>query len=110
MSTRSNIKVFDELGSILLYKHHDGYPDGGPGMINFLTNFIKQSKGSADVMANLMLERTEVEASTALHGDIEFYYEVDVPAAKVTVYEVDMLDMSQTFLTSVVVIEKGVAN
>ncbi len=87
MSTRSNIKLIDNCGSILLYKHHDGYPEGGPGMINFLKGRLETSMKSAEWMANQMIKETECEVSSALHGDIEYYYEVEVEQDIIRVYK-----------------------
>jgi hypothetical protein len=87
MSTRSNIKLIDNCGSILLYKHHDGYPDTEHGIIEFLTPFIQKSMKSAEWLAEMLIKDTECKASSALHGDIEYYYEVMVETNKIHVYK-----------------------
>lgn len=97
MSTRSNIKLIDNCGEILLYKHHDGYPEGGPGMINFLTNWLAKSGKSAEWMANQMISETECEVSSGLHGDIQYYYEVNVETNKIDIYEYDMVKEEKIF-------------
>jgi len=87
MSTRSNIKLIDNCGSILLYKHHDGYPESEHGIIAFLTPFIQKSMKSAEWLAEMLIKDTECKASSALHGDIEYYYEVKVEENKIDVYK-----------------------
>jgi len=106
MSTRSNIKVIDDHGSILLYKHHDGYAEN---MIPFLTPYVQGSGKSAEWLANQMIENSEVEVSCALHGDIEYYYEIYVMKNKIKVYKVDMSDESQELQTIVEIPEKVAA-
>jgi len=90
MSTRSNIKLIDETGAILLYKHHDGYPDSEHGIIEFLKPYITNSMKSADWMAKCLIKDTECEVTTCLHGDIEYYYEVDVSNNSIAVFKYDM--------------------
>lgn len=87
MSTRSNIKLVDNCGEILLYKHHDGYPTGEHGIIEFLKPFLAKSMKSAEWLAEMLIKETECRASSALHGDIEYYYEVNVETDKIDVYE-----------------------
>lgn len=86
MSTRSNIRINEENGTILLYKHHDGYPKN---MLPFLEDWLKKSGHSAEWMANQMIEETECEVSAALHGDIEYYYEVDIEQYIITAYAIN---------------------
>jgi len=86
MSTRSNIRINEHKGSILLYKHHDGYPKD---MLPFLEEWLKKSGHSAEWMANQMIEETECEVSAALHGDIEYYYEVNIETYMITAYKAD---------------------
>lgn len=83
MSTRSNIKVIDQDGEILLYKHHDGYPKE---MMGFLDKYMNGSGLSTQTFANDIIEFTECELSDELHGDIQYYYEVDLVN-----YEVDLV-------------------
>ncbi len=100
MSTRSNIKLIDQTGSILLYKHHDGYPESEAGMIIFLKAWLQKSGKSAEWMANQMIAETECEVSAGLHGDIEYYYEVNVETNKVDIYEYDMATEQKHFKES----------
>ena len=88
MSTRTNIKIIDNLGEILLYKHHDGYQEF---MIPFLKEYIEKSMQSADWMATRLIKDTECEPSTCLHGDIEYYYEIDFTTPEIIrAYSYDM--------------------
>ena len=105
MSTRSNIKLIDNCGSILLYKHHDGYPESEHGVIAFLTPFLQKSMKSAEWMAEMLIGETECKASSALHGDIEYYYEVNVETNKISIYESSWDSDDQVFKESVVIPE-----
>ncbi len=87
MSTRSNIKLIDNCGSILLYKHHDGYPESKAGIIEFLKPYLKKLMKSAEWLAEMLISDTECKASSALHGDIEYYYEVMVETNEIKVYK-----------------------
>jgi len=87
MSTRSNIKLIDNTGEILLYKHHDGYPESQHGIIEFLKPYLAKSMKSAEWMAEMLIKETECKASSALHGDIEYYYEVMIETHQIKVYE-----------------------
>jgi len=100
MSTRSNIKVVDNCGEILLYKHHDGYPTGEHGIIEFLKPYLKRSGNSAEWMCKLLIDETEVDVSSGIHGDIEWYYEVNVETNKIDVYESSWDSNDRVFLRS----------
>ena len=91
MSTRCNIKLVDDDSEILLYKHHDGYPDTEHGMVAFLTNYIKSSGISAQTMADDLVENTECELTKNLHGDICYWYEVEPQMGRIKVYQFDMI-------------------
>lgn len=86
MSTRSNIKLIDQFGEILLYKHHDGYPEG-PGIIHFMRSHLEKNSESAEQLANELIKTTEVQVSNSIHGDIEWYYEIDMIHQKIDVYK-----------------------
>lgn len=91
MSTRCNIKLVDDDSEILLYKHHDGYPDTEHGMVEFLKKYIRSSGFTAKLMADTMVELTEVEHTDCIHGDIQYYYEVEPQMGRIAVYEHDMI-------------------
>ncbi len=110
MSTRSNIKLIDNCGSILLYKHHDGYPTSKAGMIEFLKPYLAKSMKSAEWMANQLIHETECEASSALHGDIEYYYEVHVETDKIDVYEISWDSDNKSFLRTYDAIDMELTN
>jgi len=57
-------------------------------MLPFLEEWLKKSGHSAEWMANQMIEETECEVSAALHGDIAYYYEVDIETYKITAFNV----------------------
>lgn len=96
MSTRSNIKVKDNMGSILLYKHHDGYEKG---MLPFLAPFIKNGMESASHISNSLINNSEVEVTSAIHGDIEYYYVINAQDKNVEVHKVDF-DGNMEYLRS----------
>lgn len=85
MSTRTNIKIVGGIGSILLYKHHDGYPSN---MIPFLTKWMKESKYSVEHVVMEMITNTECRPAACLHGDIEYYYEMDLEAQEIRSFKV----------------------
>jgi hypothetical protein len=91
MSTRCNIKLIDDDSEILLYKHHDGYPDTEHGMVAFLTGYIKSCGFTAKLMADALVETTECQHTENLSGDICYYYEVEPQMGRIKVYEHDML-------------------
>ena len=54
MSTRCQIQFSEDDYSykqerVLIYKHHDGYPDGEHGVINLLTRFFKWNGNNTDM-------------------------------------------------------------
>lgn len=100
MSTRSNIKLIDQFGEILLYKHHDGYPEGGPGVISFLRNKLEKNSESAEELANELIKNSEVRVSSGIHGDIEWYYEVDMVKKKIDVFETSWDSDDREFIGS----------
>lgn len=100
MSTRSNIKLIDRCGEILLYKHHDGYPESKAGIIEFLKPYLKKSMKSAEYMAEMLISQTECKASSVIHGDIEYYYEVIIETSEIKVYKSNWDSNDRIFLRS----------
>ena len=84
MSTRSNIRIIDGMGDILLYKHHDGYPEN---MIPFLKNYM--SSDSAESTATRLIKCTECKVSVCIHGDIEWFYKVYLTTKEIKIFKVD---------------------
>ena len=85
MSTRTNIRIIGHYGSILLYKHHDGYPSN---MLPFLNGYMKRHCHSGEHLAEIMMKESECRISESLHGDIEYYYEMDIPKETIRSFKV----------------------
>ena len=109
MSTRCQIGFYKtpiqslEDPNVLLYRHSDGYPDEGGGVLAALvpwTKYWAKGRGLEDVeyaaargLVALIRAAGELEndlgygicGDKALHGDIEYYYRVD--PSGVTVYK-----------------------
>lgn len=103
MSTRAQILVKDSFGSeLLFYQHSDGYPDGVlPTLYKFIDkvkagkirNNTEQAAGWLIVLSREELlkqnpdndqcniygwKASYIEPSTCIHGDIEWFYIVDL--------------------------------
>ena len=95
MSTRCNIKITGAMGPTLyLYRHHDGYlSETGKHVAEIMTRPIdKWSRSTPMIAARFLRHCYEVnegydnearpiyELTDAAHGDINFFYHVDVDA------------------------------
>ena len=78
MSTRAHIRITDGRDVIMLYHHHDGYPEG---VGSYLLNFLKDRKyWNGEEIANDLIKDKhdeEYEVTTCLHGDEEYVYVID---------------------------------
>lgn len=87
MSTRCNIVIKatdldngqrNEWARVILYHHHDGYPEW---MGKRLTEFIENFKGrDINDLTNLLLKDNQdagYEWTNVLHGDIEYLYTIE---------------------------------
>ena len=77
MSTRSQIKIKYLDREILLYHHHDGYPEG----VGFdLIRRQKQLKSwNGSIISNNLVKDTsdEYEIAYVIHTDLDYWYEID---------------------------------
>ncbi len=87
MSTRCQIAFYHEDGLALdewdamLYRHSDGYPDEGAGVIATLTPVLKSCRNLRDseYLAAEVIEKMKpgmFGVSNGLHGDEEYFYAV----------------------------------
>ena len=74
MSTRANIKINYKNKELYLYSHYDGYPDGGVG--DDIKDLIRLNNWDAPGLIMDLI--ATYETSTSIHGDIEFYYIMDL--------------------------------
>jgi len=99
MSTRAQIQV--EGSKVLVYKHHDGYPDGRHGVLAWLEpfarDFVKRRGFVVDYMtarivvhgvAQDLIEGNDNGATgwgvdTVIHGDTEYLYTVKMDGSVV---------------------------
>lgn len=105
MPTRSNIIIKDDQGSIQLYRHSDGYPDGKHGVLCGLRDaiphanmkYFEASEFSAAVVrawkegsGGIYIDGNP-EGWELLHGDVEWVYVVEhvrgMSEPTVSVYE-----------------------
>lgn len=85
MSTRCCIKVIQKLGKkkaeVMLYHHHDGYPEGvGADLVNRSKDFGKaEGKWFIDDVVNSLVKdiNDEYEVTLYNHVDIEYLYTID---------------------------------
>ena len=108
MSTRANIRIKDKDTSLMFYRHHDGYPSGIlPSLFEFMRWVVAgkirrdaiQASGWLIILGHregvTKLEADgptswsvgEYEPTTDLHGDIEWFYDLDLDEAKITAYK-----------------------
>lgn len=93
MSTRCNIIVKSKSEEVILYHHHDGYPEGvGVALLNKVTPLLKDNRYYNDVedIVNALIkdkDDDEYEYTSALHGDIEYIYEIDVDQKTIKCFE-----------------------
>lgn len=84
MSTRCNIIITDDATEkrVQMYHHHDGYPEGvGADLKGFLSRWPGEKPTADAIAAGLNAYSAEYEydgPDTALHGDIEYLYIVDM--------------------------------
>lgn len=73
MSTRSQIRVIENGKHFDLYHHCDGYFEG---VGSELKDALEKNASAFGLIASLM-EDEQYEKTDCLHGDVEFYYELD---------------------------------
>lgn len=111
MSTRCNVIIKDNSDKLYFYRHSDGYPEGVAETLNAfmdrlksgeIRNNVSQSAGWLIILGHeeyaenrkLYPEHSSwkvgaYEPTTALHGDIEFLYEIDLKAKTLKGWEHD---------------------
>jgi len=107
MSTRANIVFLDgKIRELWFYRHSDGYPKGAlPLLKTFMAKVAKgeirdnpsQSAGWLVVLGHCEYEIEgtrdgwkvgSIEPTDAMHGDIEYLYELNLKAREINVYVV----------------------
>lgn len=97
MSTRCNIIVKNKTEQAILYHHHDGYPEGvGVALLTKVTPLLKDNRYYNDVedIVNALIkdkDDDEYEYTAALHGDIEYLYEIDTDAKTIKCFAYDYM-------------------
>lgn len=93
MSTRGNIIIKNKTEQVILYHHHDCYPEGvGLDLLRKVYPKLKDTKYYNDVedIANALIkdkEDDEYELTTCIHGDIEYLYEIDTDNKTIKCFE-----------------------
>ena len=89
MGTRSVIRIKRaELGSMDIYHHWDGYPEGvGFKLLNAIENYFDGATSAkvfeSEQFANMLVKNTAglddngFDVTLWKHGDIEYFYEID---------------------------------
>lgn len=99
MSTRTNIVIKWGRERIVLYHHHDGYPEGVGADLKLMVqkNYLNSKYQSMlpFYVANRLVKNNygmndgEYEVTSNLHGDVEYIYEIDCKKKTVTCYGCD---------------------
>ena len=77
MSTRCQIQVKFLDREILLYHHHDGYPEGVGADLIKRQQTLNSWNGSI-LVNNLIKDKTEeYEISYVIHTDLDYWYEIN---------------------------------
>lgn len=94
MSTRCQIKIRYCNQDILLYHHHDGYPEG----VGF--DLIKRQKNlktwNGDIIINSLVKdrNDEYEISYHVHTDLDYWYEIDCDRKTIRIWKVKGYNLS----------------
>lgn len=118
MSTRCNILVKEKgRKDIILYHHHDGYPQGvGADLVKRFKELFgrKESYIFAIVLANKLVKDSEdeYEITNCIHGDIEYLYTIDCSKKEISYKPVffgwNGKEVEQTFGKKCFLIKNGV--
>ena len=94
MSTRSEIHIFGKTGEpfIKLYHHYDGYPNGvGCFLMEEVYPKLMSSNDNTEAdIAQFLVDHEaddEFEYTVGIHSDIEFLYEINVPAKTIECFK-----------------------
>lgn len=122
MSTRANIVIKDSNSKLYFYRHSDGYPDGArPLLDRFMTlvtegkirNNVGQSAGWLVLLGAMEYDTCAIpsdylafsnkdwkcgamEPTTGIHGDIDWFYVLDLTTKTVEQYESDSIPEEYT--------------
>ena len=118
MSTRCNILVKEKgYKDIILYHHHDGYPEGvGADLVERFKELFGR-KGNyifAIILANQLVKDSEdeYEVTHCIHGDIEYLYTIDCSKKEISYKEVFLnwtgTEANQTFGKKCFLIKNGI--
>lgn len=79
MSTRCNILIkHTGYNDIILYHHHDGYPQGVGYDLHCRLKKIEGRWYETDIANNLVKDtEDEYEITSCIHGDIDYLYTID---------------------------------
>lgn len=118
MSTRCNILVKEKgYRDIILYHHHDGYPEGvGADLLERFAELFSKKEYFifAIVLANkLIMDREdEYEVTNCIHGDIEYLYTIDCSKREISYKQVFLnwngTEVNQTFGKKCFLIKNGI--
>lgn len=98
MSTRCVVRIKEKFDNktkkVDLYHHHDGYIEGvGFDLLNYLYDFEKKELKTSDLYytVNFLIKQTKDEYNYTPynHGDIEYFYEIDVDKQTITGWNVN---------------------
>ena len=123
MTTRANITVMEDGDIMIFYQHSDGYPEGVMPMLRWFVDSMRvgairrnielasgwlviygRRKMLTDVPATDSQSVGYVIPAVHIHGDIEFYYTVDIKTLTVKAYEVTAIlprrlsELPQTYM------------
>ena len=103
MSTRCNIIIKDRRHRVILYHHHDGYPEGvGSDLKKYLSKFedwqIRQH-GRWEIANDLVKDKAGLnddgyEVTMALHTDIDYCYVINCVSGTLLCYSCSRLGYS----------------
>lgn len=108
MGTRANIRIRDKYNSLMFYRHYDGYPGGTlPTLFKFMRWVVSGKLRRDAIRASGWLiilghqegvTKIEADGPTSwsvgeyeptpdLHGDIEWFYDLNLDEAKIVAYK-----------------------
>ena len=79
MSTRANVKIIGKHGTVFLYRHCDGYPEGlGEELKYFIQDHEFFTSDAKEFAEKLINTDSNLELTDREHGDIEYLYVIDL--------------------------------
>ena len=94
MSTRCQIKVTYLNREVLLYHHHDGYPEGVG--FDLIQRQKKLKSWDGNILINKLVKDTtdEYEIAYLIHTDLDYWYEIDCDRRTIRCWKVKGYTMS----------------